>query len=110
VLKCLFPTTPCGGGRKGQTDDDKRQGKSADGFKAALFLSVPLEFLPKVGPKTIDKLIEFFGSEMRVLHYASYEELTKVVSEDIAKNIVLSREGKLSIEAGGGGVYGKIEA
>jgi len=74
------------------------------------FYQVPLEFLPKVGPKTIDKLIEFFGSEMRVLHYASYEELTKVVSEDIAKNIVLSREGKLSIEAGGGGVYGKIEA
>ncbi|GAE88255.1 DNA helicase II [Acetivibrio straminisolvens JCM 21531] len=74
------------------------------------FYQVPLEFLPKVGPKTIDRLIDFFGSEMKVLHYASYDELTKVVNEDIARNIVLSREGKLSIEAGGGGVYGKIEA
>ncbi|HHV30488.1 MAG TPA: TIGR00375 family protein [Clostridium sp.] len=73
------------------------------------FYQVPLEFLPKVGPKTIDKLINFFGSEMKVLHQATYDELIKVVKEDIARNIILSREGKLSIEAGGGGIYGKIE-
>ncbi|HOQ36882.1 MAG TPA: endonuclease Q family protein [Acetivibrio sp.] len=71
---------------------------------------VPLEFLPKVGPKTIDKLINHFGSEMNVLHQATFEELAAVAKEEIARNIILSREGKLSIEAGGGGVYGKVEA
>ncbi|NLP13687.1 MAG: TIGR00375 family protein [Clostridium sp.] len=71
---------------------------------------VPLEFLPKVGPKTIDKLINHFGSEMKVLHQAAFEELVNVGKEDVARNIVLSREGKLSIEAGGGGVYGRVEA
>lgn len=70
---------------------------------------VPLEFLPKVGPKTIDSMIDYFGNEMRVLHNASYDDLVKVVKEDIARNIILSREGKLSIEVGGGGVYGRIE-
>lgn len=69
---------------------------------------VPLEFLPKVGPKTIDRLVDRFGSEMQVLHNVSVEELSKVVKEDIARNIVLAREGKIGIEVGGGGVYGKV--
>lgn len=70
---------------------------------------IPLEFLPKVGPKTVSKLIDRFGTEMKILHNATFEELAGVVKEDIARNIVLAREGKLGIEAGGGGVYGKIE-
>lgn len=70
---------------------------------------IPLEFLPKVGPKTIEKMINHFGSEMKILHEATFEELVKIVKEDIAKNVILSREGKLSIEVGGGGVYGRIE-
>jgi uncharacterized protein (TIGR00375 family) len=70
---------------------------------------IPLEFLPKVGPKTVGKLIDHFGSEMKILHDATFDELQKVVKEDIAKNIVLAREGKLEIEAGGGGTYGRIE-
>lgn len=70
---------------------------------------IPLEFLPKVGPKTIDKLINHFGNEMKIIHEASYEALSKVVKEEIARNIVLAREGKLGIEVGGGGVYGKIQ-
>jgi PHP family Zn ribbon phosphoesterase len=74
------------------------------------YYQVPLEFLPKVGPKTIDKLINRFGSEMKVLHQTTFEELAGATKEDVARNIVLSREGKLSIEAGGGGVYGRVEA
>lgn len=73
------------------------------------FYNIPLEFLPKVGPKTIDKLIEHFGTEMKVVHDATYDELVKVVPSDIAGNIISAREGRLSIEAGGGGVYGKIK-
>jgi len=70
---------------------------------------IPLEFLPKVGPKTIDKLIERFGNEMNILHKATEEELAEVVKEDIARKIILAREGRLDIREGGGGVYGKIE-
>ncbi|MCX8130367.1 MAG: endonuclease Q family protein [Clostridia bacterium] len=70
---------------------------------------IPLEFLPKVGPKTISKLIDHFGTEMKIIHDAPFDELKKVVREDIARNIVLAREGELGIEAGGGGVYGRIE-
>lgn len=70
---------------------------------------IPLEFIPKVGPKTIDKLIDHFGSEMKVLHDASYGEIAEVVKEDMARNIFLAREGKLGIDVGGGGVYGRIE-
>ncbi len=77
--------------------------------RAPYHYQIPLEFLPKVGPKTVEKLIGHFGNEMKILHDASFEEISTVVKEDIARNIVLAREGKLGIEAGGGGVYGKIE-
>lgn len=77
--------------------------------RASYHYQVPLEFLPKVGPKTIDKLIKYFGNEMRILHEATLEELEAVVKEDIAKNIILARKGCIGIEAGGGGVYGKVE-
>ncbi len=77
--------------------------------RAPYYYQIPLEFLPKVGPKTIDRMIERFGSEMKILHEADYEALASVVKNDIARNIILAREGKLGIEAGGGGIYGKIE-
>jgi len=77
--------------------------------RAPYYYQIPLEFIPKVGPKTIDKMIKHFGNEMRILHNVSYEELKEVVKDDIARNIILAREGKLGIEVGGGGVYGRIE-
>lgn len=70
---------------------------------------IPLEFLPKVGPKTIDRLISSFGTEMNILHKATLEELKEVVKADIAENIILAREGKIGIEAGGGGIYGRVD-
>lgn len=70
---------------------------------------IPLDFLPGVGPKTINRLIDAFGSEMNILHKASEEEIAQVVKEVVAHNIVLAREGKLGIQEGGGGIYGKIE-
>lgn len=71
---------------------------------------IPLEFLPHVGPKTIQRLIDHFGNEMRILHDATFEELAAVVKEEIARKIILAREGKLSLEVGGGGVYGRVES
>lgn len=69
---------------------------------------IPLLFLPQVGKSTLNKLLAHFGTEMQVLHYTPYEELEKVVGGKIASLIILSREGKLSVVTGGGGIYGKV--
>ncbi len=69
---------------------------------------VPLEFIPGVGPATLKRLLDAFGSEMNVLHRASVEELQGVVRPELAARIDAARRGLLSIAAGGGGVYGRI--
>lgn len=69
---------------------------------------IPLEYLPNLGPKTLDKLLSFFGSEMNILHKATEKELLKVVTPELCKLILKGREGELSIEKGGGGIYGKV--
>ncbi len=71
------------------------------------YFQIPLENIPKVGRKTIQKLISAFGSEMNVLHKASLEQIAEIVSRKTAENIVLAREGKLTLLPGGGGNYGK---
>ncbi|MEK4496064.1 endonuclease Q family protein [Ureibacillus sp. FSL W8-0352] len=69
---------------------------------------VPLDFIPGVGAKTIRRLIEAFGTEMAILHEVSVEQLEQVVPKKIANLIDLARRGKLNIEVGGGGMYGKV--
>ncbi len=69
---------------------------------------IPLEFLPGIGSKTIEKLISLFGSEMNVLHSADIDQLIEVIGEDAASKIVMGRRGELRLKAGGGGLYGKI--
>lgn len=69
---------------------------------------VPLLFLPGIGPKTVSKLLEHFGTEMNVLHSVSYQDLIEVVGERIGKVIQEARQGKLVLTAGGGGTYGKV--
>lgn len=71
---------------------------------------VPLTFIPGLGAKTVDKLLSKFGTEMTVLHKLSENDLEAVVGEKIAKEIVMAREGKMKIQAGGGGIYGKVSA
>lgn len=70
---------------------------------------VPLSFIPGCGPKTISKLLDAFDTEMRVIHEVEEESLKDVVPEAIAKKIIDVRHGKLLIEQGGGGRYGKIK-
>jgi uncharacterized protein (TIGR00375 family) len=68
---------------------------------------VPLQFVPGVGAVALNKLLNAFGSEMAVLHQAPEQELAQVVGAKLARRIVLAREGKLPLLAGGGGRYGK---
>ncbi len=70
---------------------------------------VPVEFIPGAGKATMNKLVKTFGSEMNVLHRTSYEDLKPVVGREVASYIVLAREGKLELQAGGGGKYGKVK-
>lgn len=70
---------------------------------------VPLEFIPGLGPKTLEKLLDHFGTEMNVLHEASFEALAHVTGERVARYIALARDGKLVLETGGAGRYGKVK-
>ena len=68
---------------------------------------IPLEFIPGLGPKLREKLLNHFGTEMAILHEVSFDHLKEVVPEKIAKLIVAARTGQLKLEAGGGGKYGR---
>jgi len=70
---------------------------------------VPLEFVPGIGRKTLNKLFGYFGTEMNILHQASYQEISQVVGFEIAQNIILARKGLLKLSPGGGGKYGKVK-
>ncbi|MGM7721299.1 TIGR00375 family protein [Metabacillus sp. Hm71] len=69
---------------------------------------VPLQFIPGIGPRTLDKLKDMFGTEMNILHEVPKHELQKVVTEKIADYIAAAREGRLQVNSGGGGTYGKV--
>lgn len=69
---------------------------------------IPLEFVPGLGPKLRSRLLEAFGTEMKILHETSLSDLTKVAGAVLASRIELARSGKMGISAGGGGIYGKV--
>ena len=71
---------------------------------------VPLTFIPGVGGKTIEKLLDTFETEMNILHKLSQDDIEAVVGEKVAQNIVNAREGNMKVESGGGGNYGKVTA
>jgi uncharacterized protein (TIGR00375 family) len=69
---------------------------------------VPLEFIPGLGPKTLEKLRDYFKTEMAILHEAPEEALRTVLSSQIAESIIKARNGTLTFQSGGGGKYGKV--
>lgn len=69
---------------------------------------IPLEFIPHVGKRTLERLLSAFGSEMNILHHTTEEDLARVVGGKVARNIILAREGQLSLREGGGGRYGRV--
>ena len=87
---------------------DKKNTKSP-AFRPPYIYQVPLTFIPGVGGKTIDKLLETFETEMNILHKLSKDDLEAVVGEKVADTIDRARSGKMTVHSGGGGNYGKIE-
>ncbi len=87
---------------------DKENTKSPENRPEYIY-QIPLTFIPGLGKKTIDKLLDNFGTEMTILHKLGNDDIEGVVGEKIAKNIISARDGKMKIIAGGGGNYGKVE-
>ena len=69
---------------------------------------VPLEFIPGLGPKMLEKLLDHFGTEMAVLHSVPLDSIKKVIPAKTAEIIDKARKGHLVFHPGGGGKYGKI--
>lgn len=88
---------------------DKEETKSPS-HRPPYIYQVPLGFIPGVGGKTIDKLLDTFETEMNILHKLSKDDIEAVVGEKVANHITNAREGKMQIHAGGGGNYGKVKA
>lgn len=88
---------------------DKKETKSPS-HRPPYIYQVPLGFIPGVGGKTIDKLLDTFETEMNILHKLSKDDIEAVVGEKVANHIVNAREGKMQIHSGGGGNYGKVKA
>jgi PHP family Zn ribbon phosphoesterase len=56
-----------------------------------------------------NKLIEAFGTEMNILLDASTQSIGEVAGEDVALAIENVRTGRIRMEPGYAGVYGKLD-
>ena len=88
---------------------DKKESKSPENRPEYVY-QIPLSFIPGLGNKTIEKMLDHFETEMNILHKLSFDDLEAVIGEKNARNIINAREGKIKVQEGGGGVYGKIGA
>lgn len=68
---------------------------------------VPLSFVPGIGPAKRSRLVEAFGSEINALE-AGEKELAEVLGEKQARLVRMAQEGKMLIDEGAGGVYGRL--
>ena len=87
---------------------DKKKSQSPK-HRPEYIYQIPLTFIPGVGPKVIDKLLEQFGTEMTILHKISNDDIEAACGEKIAQSIIHARDGKISIAEGGGGNYGRVK-
>lgn len=86
---------------------DKKETKSPENRPPYIY-QVPLGFIPGVGGKTIEKLLDNFETEMNILHKLSKDDIEAVVGEKVANSIEKARTGSAKVQSGGGGNYGKI--
>ena len=84
---------------------DRPMGKQDD---STYVHQVPLRQLPGIGSKMYERLLKAFGTEMAVLHHVPAEDLQRVAGEKVAVWIIKARRGELNVEAGGGGVFGRV--
>ncbi len=85
-----------------------RSAPQVPAHRPAYHYQVPLEFIPGLGPAKMELMLRAFGTEMNILHRVPESELAGVVGEELAGKIAAARTGKLQLESGGGGIYGKV--
>ena len=85
---------------------DKKETKSPENRPPYIY-QVPLGFIPGVGGKTIEKLLNAFETEMNILHRLSKDDIESVVGEKVANSIEKARTGQAKVQSGGGGNYRK---
>ena len=86
---------------------DKNETKSPENRPPYVY-QIPLGFIPGVGGKTINKLLNTFETEMNILHKLSNDDIEAVVGEKVANNIENARNGNCRVQSGGGGNYGRV--
>lgn len=86
---------------------DKENTQSPE-FRPPYIYQIPLSFIPGVGGKTVEKLIDHFGTEMNILHNVWEDDIEAVVGAKVARNIINSINGDVHVHSGGGGLYGRI--
>ena len=64
--------------------------------------SVPLEYIPKLGKKTKEKMLDMYGTEMNILNKVSIENIEENFGKDLARSIEVARKGDVVIKKGGG--------
>ena len=67
-----------------------------------------VDFIAAEDTRNTLKLLNHFETEMNILHRLSKDDIEGVIGEKIATQIMNVREGNIHIQAGGGGVYGKL--
>ncbi|UWG99003.1 endonuclease Q family protein [Dehalobacter sp. DCM] len=69
---------------------------------------VPLAYLPGIGSKTYQRLLNKFGTELTVYHEAEFDDLSSVVGDKTARIIMQAKVGTLKFTTGGGGFFGRV--
>ncbi|MCI8310560.1 MAG: hypothetical protein HFJ45_10570 [Clostridia bacterium] len=77
---------------------DKKETKSPE-FRPPYIYQIPLTFIPGIGTKVINKLLDNFETEMNILHKLGFEDIEAVCGEKIAKNIINAKNGNLTIDS-----------
>jgi len=107
------PCIKCGSVKtvKGVADRISELSTRAEGNKERppYIHQVPLEFIPGLGPRLLEKLLSHFGTEMDILHHVPGEAIERVIPPKLAGLIIQARAGRLNLKAGGGGKYGKVD-
>ena len=75
---------------------DKQQTKSPENRPPYIY-QIPLGFIPGVGGKTIQKLLDNFETEMNILHKLTKDDIEMVVGEKVANNIENAIRGNCEI-------------
>ena len=58
---------------------------------------IPLEYIPKLGKKTKEKMLELYGTEMNILNQVIIKNIDENFGKQIAKNIEIARNGNITI-------------